>query len=112
MASQQNEFVLLEILRPDGTTRLIESISIPYHFEGKPAVLVIGYDVTEHQFTASRLSSFYQVAPIGAGVMVDRCFLEVSQHLCEMTGYTAEELIANPPGCYIFQMKTTIRRGR
>lgn len=93
VAGERNSFTLLEILQPNDSTRMIESISVPYVYHGEPAVLVIGYDVTEKYFTATRLSSFYQVAPIGAGVIVDRCFVEVNQYFCEMTGYSSEELV-------------------
>jgi diguanylate cyclase (GGDEF)-like protein/PAS domain S-box-containing protein len=40
-----------------------------------------------------RLQSVFRVAPAGIGVVRDRVFSEVNQRLCEMTGYTPEELI-------------------
>ncbi|MEZ4483091.1 MAG: PAS domain S-box protein [Syntrophotaleaceae bacterium] len=42
--------------------------------------------------TDERLQSVFRVAPIGIGVVRDRVFTEVNQRLCEMTGYTTEEL--------------------
>lgn len=88
-----NEFTLLEIQRSDGTSRMIEATSVPHIYDNAPAILVMGYDVTEREFTSSRLSSFYQVAPIGAGVLANRCFQEVNQQFCDITGYSAEELV-------------------
>ncbi|MCX8063235.1 MAG: PAS domain S-box protein, partial [Anaerolineales bacterium] len=39
------------------------------------------------------LQSIFRAAPLGIGVVVDRVFVQVNQHLCEMLGYRAEELI-------------------
>ncbi|GAB4482549.1 MAG: hypothetical protein Kow0088_25500 [Anaerolineales bacterium] len=39
------------------------------------------------------LRSILHAAPLGIGVVVDRVFVQVNQHLCEMLGYQAEELI-------------------
>jgi len=41
----------------------------------------------------ARLSSIFRAAPIGIGVTVDRILVQVNQRLCEITGYSAEELI-------------------
>ncbi len=40
-----------------------------------------------------RLNSVFRVAPVGIGVVCDRVFTDVNDHMCEMTGYKAEELI-------------------
>ncbi len=40
-----------------------------------------------------RLKSIFRAAPTGIGVVVDRVFKEVNDKLCEMTGYTEDELI-------------------
>ncbi len=39
------------------------------------------------------LQSIFRAAPLGIGLVVDRVFVEVNQYLCEMLGYTAQELI-------------------
>ena len=40
-----------------------------------------------------RLQQLFRIAPTGIGVVLDRVFVEVNTRVCEMTGYSAEELI-------------------
>lgn len=89
---RMNEPAILEIHQPDGGTRMVESISIPYRYRERPASLVIGIDVTEKITQESMLSNFYKVAPLGVGVMVERKFVQFNERFCQMTGYSPEEL--------------------
>ena len=41
----------------------------------------------------ARLTSIFRAAPVGIGVVVNRTFLEVNDALCEMTGYSPQDLI-------------------
>jgi PAS domain S-box-containing protein len=41
------------------------------------------------------LRSIFRVAPIGIGVVHDRIITQVNDRICEMLGYTAEELVGN-----------------
>ncbi|PIE83478.1 MAG: chemotaxis protein CheR [Candidatus Contendobacter odensis] len=41
----------------------------------------------------SRLASLYRAAPVGIGQIVNRTFKEVNEQICQMVGYTREELI-------------------
>ena len=57
-------------------------------------------DITErkeaeemHRLSEERLQSLFRVAPAGMGMVSDRVISEVNPRVCEMTGYTAEELI-------------------
>ena len=43
--------------------------------------------------TEEKMRGVIQAAPVGLGVVSDRFFVEVNDHLCDMTGYTKEELI-------------------
>jgi len=40
-----------------------------------------------------KLQSIFRAAPIGIGVVVNRVFVEINPRMCEMVGYTKEELI-------------------
>ncbi len=42
-----------------------------------------------------RLQSVFRVAPAGIGLVCKRVLSEVNQRICDMTGYTAEELVGN-----------------
>ena len=41
----------------------------------------------------AHLQSVFRAAPIGVGVVVDRMFKQVNKRMCEMTGYSNEELV-------------------
>jgi len=41
----------------------------------------------------AKLDSLFRVAPIGIGVVVDRVIMEINDRICEMTGYSKEELV-------------------
>jgi len=41
----------------------------------------------------SFLQAIFRAAPLGIGVVIERIFVQVNQHLCDMLGYRAEELL-------------------
>lgn len=45
------------------------------------------------QESESRLRSIFQAAPVGIGVVVDRVIKDANDRLCEMTGYSRDELL-------------------
>lgn len=60
----------------------------------------IGQDITERKQAEealkereNQLQSIFRAAPIGIGVVQDRILIEVNARICEMTGFTPEELI-------------------
>lgn len=56
------------------------------------AASVLGADL-DPQSTSDRLQAILRAAPVGIGLVVDRVFQDVNDRLCEMVGYTREELI-------------------
>lgn len=49
--------------------------------------------VIENRHLLSSLQSIFRAAPVGIGVLVNRVLVQVNERICEMTGYTREELI-------------------
>lgn len=63
-------------------------------------VIVSFMDITERrnaeraiQDRQARIDSIFRAAPIGIGMVIDRTLTEVNDHLCEMIGYSREDLI-------------------
>ncbi|MDD1681948.1 MAG: PAS domain S-box protein, partial [Methanoregula sp.] len=61
---------------------------------------IIARDITDQkkaeselQETAAAISSIFRAAPVGIGVVSDRILIKVNDRLCEMTGYSPEELV-------------------
>ncbi|MGD9019130.1 MAG: PAS domain S-box protein [Desulfuromonadales bacterium] len=57
-------------------------------------------DITERKHaeeelrkSEAHLQSVFRAAPIGVGVVVDRMFKQVNKRMCEITGYSNEELV-------------------
>ena len=50
-------------------------------------------DQVRNLSSEDKLRSIIKVAPAGIGITIDRVFQEVNDRVCEMTGYTREELI-------------------
>jgi PAS domain S-box-containing protein len=68
--------------------------------KGKDILHSIIHDITERKRaeealreSEERMKSIFRAAPTGIGVLTDRTFMDVNLRMCEMTGYTKEELI-------------------
>ncbi len=90
------------IVRPDGIIVYVHNDGeVLYEAKGTP-VRMFGtiQDITERKRaedalrdSQTHLSSIFRAAPTGIGVVVDRVINEVNDKLCEMTGYSSEELL-------------------
>jgi PAS domain S-box-containing protein len=91
------------VLRKDGSERLIAWHNAVLRDAGGKIVgtLSSGEDVTERRRveaalneSEARLRGIFKVAPVGIGlVSADRVILEVNDRVCEMLGYSREELV-------------------
>ena len=68
--------------------------------EGKKGVSVILEDISDRKRdeerirkSEERLRSIFKVSPVGIGVVANRTLLEVNDRFCQMTGYSAAELV-------------------
>ncbi len=93
--------VVFKIERPtDG--RIIDIHSVAEYNPGSHTVDGVIQDITERTNAEKRLvesekkmRSIFRVAPTGIGVVSNRVLVDVNSRLCEMTGYTSEELVGN-----------------
>lgn len=103
-AQEGKQVELMEqiLLRPDGRTIDVEATAIPTIYDGKPATLSVIKDITERKKaeealreSEQRFRSAFENAPIGVALVgLDRRYLRVNRVLCEMLGYSKEELLA------------------
>ena len=57
-AGQTNPAIEIELVRADGTRLAIESTSVPLMFEGKPATLIIGRDISDRKQAEAELARY------------------------------------------------------
>jgi PAS domain S-box-containing protein len=70
--------------------------------DDKPFILSYCNDITERRQAEealkerqARVDSIFRAAPTGIGVVSNRILLEVNDRICDMTGYSREELVGN-----------------
>jgi len=86
--------------RKDGSIVYLDILAKLIEWEGKPAILSIGADITERKRAEQalreqeqRIQTIFRSVPVGVGSAINRVFQEVNPMLCEITGYASEELI-------------------
>jgi|GEM_PF-2507331 len=55
------------------------------------------------------LNSIFRAAPVGIGLVIDRVILKVNDRLCDMLGYTSEELV-NKKADFIYETQEEFER--
>jgi len=67
---------------------------------GRPVILAVVRDITERRKSQqalkereAELQSIFRAAPVGIGMTIDRVIQEANRMLCQMTGYTRDELV-------------------
>jgi len=89
-------------LRKDGSTFSIEVIGKDYNYKGANMRVASARDITDHQKTEEALkaseqkfrATFNQAAVGMAHVDINGQWLEVNQKLCDIVGYSPEELLS------------------
>jgi PAS domain S-box-containing protein len=83
----------------DSLIRWVDLSGTLINFKGKPAGMISVMDITEQREAMlkiaereSRLSSIFKAAPVGIGFVIDRVIMDVNDRVCQMTGYSHEEL--------------------
>lgn len=74
-------------------------VVVPGYEETLERVYVSTIDITDRKKaeeaiieSENKMSSIYRIAPTGIGIVKDRIFIEINPRICEMTGYSKEEL--------------------
>jgi len=89
------------IRRADGEDRtILISTSVMDKIDSETHVIATMLDITDRkvaekalQDREARISSIFRAAPVGIGLVSNRTIIDANRRLCEMTGYSREELI-------------------
>lgn len=89
-----------EILCADGSRRPVLKSVKQIQILGQEKLLECFVDITERKQVEEALreskeyqQSLFRAAPTGIGFVINRVFQQVNEQICEMTGYSEEELV-------------------
>ncbi len=87
-------------LRKDGTTFWCEIQARMIKHQSRSIQVTALRDISERKIAEAalresedKMRSIFRAAPAGIGLVSDRTLLEVNDQVCEMTGYTSDELV-------------------
>ena len=91
----------MDLLHKSGkSVPVLTNHTIVFHEEKEPELFCITTDLTEVKKTEAALKasqaeiqSIFRSAPVGIGLVRNRVLSRVNQHLCEMIGYSPEDLL-------------------
>ncbi|MGD1049379.1 MAG: PAS domain S-box protein, partial [Candidatus Krumholzibacteriaceae bacterium] len=91
----------LELVAKDGRRVWLEVNEAPLVRDGKTvAIIGAAQDITERKRAEdalrerqAKLDSIFRAAPIGIGIDKNRTLMEINDRVCEMTGYSRDELL-------------------
>lgn len=88
------------IVTTSGKTIWFHGSSSPVRHGTELVYSGVGLDITEQKLTGdallmseASLSSIFHAVPVGIGLIANRTFLRVNDRLCEITGYSREDLV-------------------
>jgi len=89
-----------EIVRPDGTRRVVEVNSVPITYEGQAAVQTVARDVTDRQRAEERLRAaeakfrgLVEQSLVGIYIIQDGRIAYINPALAEIVGYPVDDLV-------------------
>jgi len=98
--SKKNAFFNFKHRLSNGEIRDVEVYSGELKYEQKTVLFSIVHDITEKKQaedllikSKNKIESIFRAAPTGIGLVSDCVFTEINDRFCEMTGFSAEELL-------------------